>query len=65
MNEFDIELEYEYRWETGRRPGDWSCAVFLQVPPLRHFIIGIQVFGHTFAWGRMLKIPTTKMRTGP
>jgi hypothetical protein len=31
MNEFDVELEYEYRWERYRQArGDWSCAVFLR-----------------------------------
>ncbi len=55
MNEFDLQLEYEYRWMTLSTPGDWSCAFFLQVPPRRHFIIGIQVFGYTIAWGKMLK----------
>jgi hypothetical protein len=57
MNEFDIELEYEYRWERYRYRGDWSCAIFLRIPPGCHFTIGIQVFGHCIYWGKMLKKP--------
>jgi hypothetical protein len=45
-------LKYVWRWDVYRVPGNWSIALHLCVPPIRHFCIGVQAFGWVVSYGK-------------